>query len=71
MTRTGSTLLTERTPHGCIWSETTDGQWSTDCGHLFELAADTPRENKMAYCCYCGGRLEQVSFADADMGDEP
>lgn len=34
--------------------------WATACGNLFFLEADTPRENEMRFCPFCGRALEQV-----------
>ena len=45
----------------CIWSEDgEDGPWATKCGHYFEITADTPAENGMAFCCFCGKELVQL-----------
>lgn len=41
----------------CVWREDWDGYWNTDCDHAFVLEADTPTENDMNFCCYCGGEL--------------
>lgn len=42
----------------CAWTET-DGLWLTGCDNAFTLEHGTPRDNGMAYCCYCGGELVQ------------
>jgi hypothetical protein len=41
----------------CEWAEDEDGYWATECGHLFELVDGGPKDNGMAYCCYCGKTL--------------
>lgn len=45
----------------CHWSQ--DGEdsdvWQTSCGNYFSITDGTPVENDMAYCCYCGTKLEQ------------
>lgn len=51
----------------CHWTEDADGAYATDCGNLFVLTADTPRENGMRWCCYCGKQLHQVLFADTEL----
>ena len=44
----------------CRWSEDRNGNWETKCG---ELTQGTPKTNKMAFCCYCGGKLIEVAYA--------
>lgn len=39
--------------------------YETDCGEVFELNAGTPKENKIGFCCYCGGELIEE---DHDLG---
>lgn len=42
----------------CTWThDDVDGGFDTSCGEKFYLDSGTPKENKMDYCCYCGGRL--------------
>lgn len=48
----------------CVWAEDCDGGWETLCGGQFELTSGTPQSNGMAYCCYCGGSLEQIEYTD-------
>lgn len=44
----------------CIWREDLDGgYWGTSCGEQFTLLSDTPEDNNMKYCCYCGRELEE------------
>ena len=42
----------------CKWREDEDGNWQTTCGNLFVLISETPQQNGMKFCCYCGGRLK-------------
>ncbi len=42
----------------CAWVEE-DGDWDTDCGHVFMINEGTPEENEMKFCCYCGKRIAQ------------
>lgn len=48
----------------CRWTEDGDFDysegWGTECGNSFILAAGTPAENDMKYCCYCGRPLVEV-----------
>ena len=47
----------------CTWVEIDEdffGGYETGCGGMFSLTTGTPRENKMAYCCYCGKPLKEV-----------
>lgn len=41
----------------CGWTETDEGAWHTGCGKMFVLETGTPKENEMAWCCYCGRAL--------------
>lgn len=43
----------------CVW-RFEEGVWRTDCGDQFTLDDGTPKENEMAYCCFCGGVLGEV-----------
>lgn len=49
----------------CIWTQDEDGIWDTSCGGKFEVSFDTPRENGMNYCCYCGKSLTQKEFEES------
>jgi len=45
----------------CEWAQDPDwGCWETECENIFELIEGTPKENKMAYCCYCGGKVKET-----------
>jgi len=52
----------------CAWAENSEGGWDSLCGLSFELTSGTPQSNGMAYCCYCGGSLEQIEYADEAEG---
>jgi len=39
----------------CVWRENSDYCWDTSCGEEFIINEGTPKQNKMKYCCYCGG----------------
>ena len=46
----------------CIWQQDLDDEWNnwnTECGETYCLEAETPKKNKMNFCCYCGKRLEE------------
>jgi len=44
----------------CVWYETLDGWYETECGHAFIVDHGTPAENGMGFCCYCGATLTAV-----------
>lgn len=48
-------------PAACIWEYNSDkfgeDTWQTSCGNSFILLEGVPNDNKMKYCCYCGGSL--------------
>lgn len=53
-------LKTTNDSKPCIWSQEEFDEynmWNTECGESFCLETDTPKENKMNYCCYCGKKL--------------
>lgn len=44
----------------CIWVLVEDPDidlWCTSCGNEFHIEADTPSDNHMKYCCYCGKEI--------------
>ena len=41
----------------CAWTADDDGNWLTGCGGMFVLETGTPKDNEMAWCCYCGRAL--------------
>ncbi len=41
----------------CVWKYDWDDQWETNCGNRFETIDGSPTENKMEFCCYCGGKI--------------
>jgi len=53
-------LAEEEQATGCTWEQDDDGVWNTACGYLFEVSNDTPAENDMRFCTYCGRPLEQA-----------
>lgn len=38
----------------CYWTEDSDGNYETTCQEAFTFSNDGPKENKFAYCPYCG-----------------
>ena len=50
-------ITTALTQKECAWTYDWDDQWETNCGNRFEFVDGTPTENKMEFCCYCGGKL--------------
>jgi hypothetical protein len=47
----------------CIWKDDGEGNWDTSCGERFIILEGTPDENKMKFCTYCGGVLQQEIYA--------
>lgn len=46
----------------CEWAYDDDEYfWNTQCGEAFQFTTDGPKENKMAYCCYCGGKIKETT----------
>jgi len=46
----------------CMWVMVEDPDidlWCTSCGEEFHLEADTPSDNHMKYCCYCGKEIAE------------
>lgn len=42
----------------CEWQEVEDiSSWETTCGNLFTINEGTPSDNKMRFCCFCGGLI--------------
>lgn len=42
----------------CKWVHDEEHEkWDTACGEAFCFIEDGPKENKMRFCCYCGGEL--------------
>lgn len=48
----------------CLWTQDSDGCWTSGCGKQFEFNDGTPRENGARYCLYCGDPLRQESYRD-------
>lgn len=53
----------------CTWMQ--DGPdsdvWEASCRHTFRLDADTPTDNNMRFCCFCGKPLESAPWADEEI----
>ena len=53
----------------CVWSQNDyedvdTGAWATTCQNRFYLIDETPEDNEMNFCCYCGKRLITSRFVD-------
>ncbi len=52
----------------CIWSQ--DGIdnniWSTSCGEYFTIDDGTPYQNDFKFCYFCGKKLKQGEFKEAE-----
>ena len=58
-------------PEVCRWVQDGEGEdlWITSCRGYFRLDDDTPSENKMLFCCYCGKLLEEAPW-ESEEDDE-
>ena len=55
----------------CQWSYDRDyDYWDTECGKDFYLDGDTPWENDMRYCPFCGGKLWTIRLETIREADE-
>ena len=50
----------------CRWDEDRDGAWWTDCSNGFVTSSESPQDNGMKFCCYCGKKLKEVKFEDTE-----
>ena len=51
----------------CKWQEDDSGTWESQCGNSFVINDGTPEENRMLFCCYCGGEIEQIQYQEAEV----
>lgn len=59
--------MTTKQSSECHWSQDGDEDsdvWATQCGNMFTIIADTPSENEMRFCCFCGKSLVEIRFED-------
>ena len=56
----------------CVWWQLGQDSdlWRTDCHEEFFLASDTPEDNGMKFCCFCGKPLVGVPDVVADSEGE-
>lgn len=58
-------MTTKTDTRPCIWTFDPDGYcWDTDCKQTFIIEDGTPEENRMRFCCFCGGELKQEVLTD-------
>ena len=54
----------------CIWQQDDTGDDSStyfaDCGGNFSLNEGTPADNRMKFCCYCGGEIVEMLVNNDD-----
>lgn len=60
----------------CQWTFDGDWEfgesWDTACGNKWQFSNDgDPKENEMAFCCFCGSILEQVGAPEAADAVDP
>lgn len=48
----------------CTWSEDSDGNYFTACGHAYAFFEGGPTDNGMRYCCYCGAALVEQEYSE-------
>lgn len=55
----------------CTWilADEDSNVWDTSCGGAFIMEVDTPEDNEMHYCPYCGKHLVQV-IPEEEASDE-
>lgn len=51
----------------CTWTQEELGGdwWNTGCEQEFMINSGKPSDNDMAYCCYCGNPLREVTALEA------
>ena len=59
----------------CKWTESDPWgrepqTWETDCDNMFYFSEGGPKENQMAFCCYCGKPLEEKPWKDEEESDD-
>lgn len=52
-------LVESKEPPACTWTPDDDGNYATGCDGLFVILEGTPKENNMAFCCYCGKPIKE------------
>ena len=45
----------------CRWETDDGGSYETDCGESFYFDSGTPEGNGFKFCCFCGGKLVDVT----------
>lgn len=53
-------FVVEKKGKRCRWKFDGSGAWETSCDNAFYLDAETPSENRMKFCCFCGLLLEEI-----------
>jgi hypothetical protein len=52
-------MKTSERENDCVWEYQGEGVWDTECGDSFIILEDTPHENNMEYCPFCGRELQE------------
>lgn len=63
----------ERANGTCVWQQDGEGSWmwKTKCGQWFSIDEDgSPSDCEMAFCCFCGLRLQESLSSDEDEAEE-
>ena len=56
----------------CTWrnEDSYTNVWETDCGHTFLINEDTPLENNMRFCCFCGEAIAEITVTEDEDEDD-
>lgn len=56
----------------CMWQQDSEGSdlWQTQCHQAFTINDGNPSDNSMAFCCFCGRRLEGSPWPGEDEAEE-
>lgn len=62
----------ERANSTCMWQQDSEGSdlWQTQCHQAFTINDGNPSDNSMAFCCFCGRRLEGSPWPGEDEAEE-
>ena len=63
-----ASTVSEKKP--CEWRADADGVYHTGCGNSWFFDTGNASDNKVKFCCYCGGDLKPIEYVDPILGDE-
>ena len=51
----------------CTWEHVANDLWKTSCKMAYWIEdGETPSDNEMIYCCYCGGKIIEATRKEGD-----